>query len=112
MLSILFQLLCYHALADFALQSDAMAKGKNRHRKPEFIPEGQKYTPCWFYWLTAHALIHGLFVGFLFGSPLAGFVMSLLHWGIDFIKCENLTNPHIDQLLHFICICGFVWYYF
>lgn len=32
MLSTLVALLMGHALADFALQSDAMAKGKNRNR--------------------------------------------------------------------------------
>ena len=32
-LELIFYLLCGHALADFSLQTDAMAKGKNRNRK-------------------------------------------------------------------------------
>jgi len=96
-----------HALADFALQSDAMAKGKNRHKKPDYIPEGQKYTPCWPYWLTAHALISGGAVYLVTGSLMWGITETVLHWGIDFCKCENWTSPHLDQWFHFVCRLGY-----
>lgn len=103
MSELFFKLLVGHALSDFSLQTDAMAKGKNRNRKPEFIPEGQKYTPCWAYWLTAHSLIHGGCVYLITGSLLFGFLETGFHWIIDFCKCENWTNPHQDQALHIWC---------
>ena len=98
-----FLLMVGHALADFSLQSDAMAKGKNRHRKPDYIPDGQKYVPCWHYWLTAHALIHGGIVYVLTGDIRLGLAETVLHWVIDFAKCENWTNPNVDQVLHLMC---------
>ena len=98
-----FLLMVGFALADFALQGDAMAKGKNRNKKPDYIPEGQKYMPCWYFWLGAHGLIHGGAVYFVTGSLLLGVTETILHFVIDFIKCENITNPYQDQLLHLLC---------
>ena len=103
MLELLFKLLIGHALADFALQSDVMAKGKNRHNKPSYIPDGQAYTPCWPYWLLAHGSISGGVVYYITGSILFGLIETGAHCVIDFMKCENITNPHIDQFLHLIC---------
>lgn len=100
---ILLKLLIAHALCDFSLQSDAMAKGKNRNRKPNYIPEEQKYIPCWGYWLTAHALISGGGVWLITGKWYWGLAEIIAHWIIDFLKCDNKTNPNQDQLLHFCC---------
>ena len=100
MIETFFLLLCGHALTDFALQSEVMAKGKNRHKRPEYIPDGQKYMPCWFYWLSAHALISGGAVYLITGQLHWGLVETVIHWIADFIKCENKTNPHQDQFLH------------
>ncbi len=109
MIELFFYLLCGHAIADFALQSEAMAKGKNRHFMVNTIPAGQRYTPCWFYWLAAHSLIHGFMVAEIMPSGYAwiyGAVAASLHFVIDFAKCENWTNPHIDQALHLLTIVG------
>lgn len=114
MIELIFWLLCGHAVADFALQSQAMAKGKSRYYKPDAILKGQKYIPCWMYWLSAHALIHGLAITLIMPCGFAwkyGLVATGLHWVIDFIKCENWTNPHIDQLLHGLCLTGFVLHF-
>ena len=107
-LTILFKLLVAHALADFALQSDAMAKGKNRHNKPDFVPVGQKLVPCWPYWLSAHALISGGLVYIVTNSLTLGLFETVAHWFIDFAKCENWTNPNIDQALHLACRLGYL----
>ena len=96
----IFQLLVGHAIADFALQSDWMAKNKNRHVSPSYVPEGQKFTPTWFYVLSAHALIHGGMVFLITNSLLLGMLETLVHWIADFAKCENWTNPHVDQAIH------------
>jgi len=103
MLLLIFKLLFGHAIADFAMQSDAMSKGKNRNKKPDYIPAGQKFIACWPYWLTSHALIHGGVVFLATGMLSLGIAETILHWLIDFIKCENWTNPHQDQALHMLC---------
>lgn len=107
-IKVAFLLLVAHAVADFALQPDSMAKGKNRHRKPENIPPGQKIMSCWPYWLSAHALINGGMVYLATGRVSMGIIETVAHWAIDFIKCENLTNPHADQLLHLSLKAGFL----
>ena len=102
-LSMLFWLLAGHAVADFTLQTDVMAKGKNRHKRPENVPPGQKAMPCWYYWLTAHALEHGACVALATGSVVLGLLEAALHWIIDFAKCDGYLNPHSDQFLHLLC---------
>lgn len=100
MIEVLFRLLIAHALTDFALQSDEMVKGKNRNRKPDYIPPGQKFVACWPYWLSAHALICGAGVWWATGCIWLGVIEVVLHWLIDFAKCENALSPNHDQLLH------------
>ena len=100
---ILFVLLFLHALGDFALQSEAMAKGKNRHIKnPTYIPPGQKFKETWFYWLIAHALIQGGLIYLFFPVLLIALIEVISHFIVDYLKCENITNLHHDQLIHFI----------
>lgn len=100
----LLLLLMGHALADFGLQSEAMAKGKNRNRlvDPVSVPPGQKMLPAWGYWMTAHALIHGLAVTLILG-PVWGIAETCAHWLIDFGKCENAYGIHYDQFAHLVC---------
>lgn len=104
-LTSLFALLMGHAIADFGLQSDAMAKGKNRNRPVDMsiVPPGQKYQVTWFYWLTAHSLIHGAAVGIVTGSFIYALVETVMHWLIDFGKCESWYGIHEDQVAHFLC---------
>ena len=97
---IIIILIFSHFLADFTLQTDAMAKGKNRNRKIDYIPEGQKLVPVWPYWLSAHAIIHGGMLYIFTLNPYVFIVESISHFIIDFIKCENWTNPNQDQGLH------------
>ena len=102
---ILWQLLVGHALADFSLQHDPMAKGKNRHVAidPSKIPPGQTPTIVWPYWLTAHALINGGVVFFITGSYGLSIAEAVCHWVIDFAKCENWFGINTDQALHLVC---------
>ena len=107
MIETLFRLLVGHAIADFALQGDHIARGKNRHRKTE-PPPGQVYTLCWPYFLTAHSLIHGGAVYLATGSWELGTAETIAHWCIDFGKCEGWYGVHVDQLLHFTCKIGWL----
>ena len=109
MLELFISLIMGHALADFALQSDAMAKGKNFSRPVDLskIPPGQKVQVVWPYWMAAHALIHGGMVFLITGSLGLGVAEAAAHWWIDCAKCANITGIHMDQFLH--AFCKVIW---
>jgi hypothetical protein len=102
---VFWQLMVGHALADFSLQHDPMAKGKNRHTVIDTsrIPPGQTVQTVWPYWMTSHALIHGGAVAYITGSYALGAIETVAHWVIDVCKCENKYGIHTDQALHFAC---------
>lgn len=108
--ALLFQLLAGHALADFALQSEVMARGKNRNViiDPARIPPGHVAQTVWPYWLVSHALVHGLVVSVVTGVWWLGLAETVLHFGIDFIKTESWTTVHADQALH--VGCKLIWW--
>ena len=108
MIQLFLMLLIGHALEDFALKTSTTAQGKNRHNKPVNVPLKQKVTPCWFYFLTAHALIHGGTVWLIIGYWYFAIAEIVAHWIIDFAKCENKLNPHSDQFLHIVCKVAWV----
>lgn len=99
----LWWLIVAHAAADYWAQSGDMARGKNRHNTPQNVPAGQVPKALWWHWLTAHALIHGGAVGLVTGSVTLGVAECLIHWCIDYAKCENWTGPNQDQALHLAC---------
>ena len=102
----LFFLLAGHALADYSLQTEPMAVCKCRRA----VHPLQASVP-WFYWLTAHAGIHGAVVGglvrwFGYSWDIAiglGMAETFVHWMIDFAKCGRLFGIHVDQALHAFC---------
>jgi len=97
-------LLFAHAVGDFALQSDSMARGKNRHAfDPSKAPPGQKPCNCWFWWMTAHALVNGAMYFIFTQNIIIGIIETVAHLVIDIVKTENKTSPHQDQLLHLAC---------
>jgi hypothetical protein len=108
LLDALFLLLFGHALADFVLQPEAMGYGKNRNDK--IHDKEHSLFPVWWYWLTAHALVHGgvvyVLAGVMLGSSYAlllGIVETVIHWWTDFAKCEGWITPHQDQAIHIGC---------
>ena len=103
--TLLFLLIAGHALADFVLQNDVMAKGKSRHH--EIHKDRGKHFPVWQYWLGAHTLIHGAVVLLITDSLLLALLETLLHTIIDFLKCERKLSFHQDQLLHLLCKIGY-----
>lgn len=102
MTELFLKLMIGHAIADFWAQSDALARMKNRHRKPE-PPPGQRPQTVWPYALTAHALMHGGAVWVITGSMWLGIAETFAHWVIDFGKCENWYGIHEDQAAHVAC---------
>ncbi len=91
----LILLLAGHAVADYPLQGDFLARGKN-HTAP--IPGFD-----WWIILAMHALIHGGVVALITGSPVLGAAETLLHFGIDYGKCEGRFGFRTDQALHVGC---------
>lgn len=96
MSSIFFQLLVGHAIADFALQSDTMA----REKRPNKI--------FWHYWLFAHSLTHGGMVYIVTDNYLFGVAETILHFLCDYCKCRRWLTVHQDQFLHILCKLGYV----
>lgn len=93
----LFALLVFgHALADYPVQASWIATTKN-HRKPH--PSGYP----WYHSLTAHAVIHGGFVGVITGYLWLGFAEFVAHWIIDFLKSDERFGVDVDQALHIAC---------
>ncbi len=107
-LALLFAFLIGHALADFPLQGDFLAIGKERHGNLEKLT-GTTWPPgMWLYCLTMHSLIHAGAVWFISGSVILGAIEFALHWLIDLAKSSRLTNFYADQLLHLLCKVGYV----
>lgn len=104
MMEILALLIGFHFVCDYVLQTDTVAKGKNRHI------DKCLYGVNWYYWLTTHAVTHGLAVGIITGNLYLGLLETFLHWLIDFGKCEKRYNLHIDQLFHIICKLAYLWF--
>ena len=98
-LQIFFALLIAHALFDYPLQGDFLSKNKNRHYKDE----NNNVKGLWIHCLTSHSILHAGSVWLITGSFIIGIMEFVLHWIIDFLKCEGITNFHIDQFLHVLC---------
>lgn len=102
---IAFLLFGGHFVADYPLQSEFIAWGKNRHRSPDplSIPPGQTPQTIWPWVLTSHAFTHAVVVALITQSVVLGVAELVCHWLIDFGKCENWYGIHTDQSLHLIC---------
>ena len=89
----LFWLLVAHALCDFPLQNDYLARAKSKwggHAE-------------WPWALAAHALIQGGGVALVTGSVLLGIAEAAVHAAIDHVKCAGRISYSDDQLLHVAC---------
>ena len=84
-----------HALVDFPLQGDYIAKQKSRRHADN--------QSVWIVALTAHCVIHGGGVWLVSGSLAFGFTEMILHALIDLGKGEEKFGIVTDQLLHVAC---------
>lgn len=98
---ILWLLIVTHALIDFPLQGDFLAKAKN-HRNPIM---GVPWWPC----LLAHVLIAGGAVTLVTGSITLGVLEAVAHAWIDYQKNDGSFGFVADQVLHIAC--KLVWAY-
>jgi hypothetical protein len=84
-----------HALLDFPLQGDYIAKQKTRRHADS--------QSVWIVALTAHCVIHGGGVWLVSGSLAYGMMEFALHAFIDFGKGEGKFGLVTDQVLHLCC---------
>jgi hypothetical protein len=104
--ALLFFLLAAHALMDYSLQNDSMAVCKCRKADSPLAA-----SVPWYYWLSAHALLHGAAVGAVFrwmdfdwyAVTTFAVAETVIHWFIDLGKCEKLYSLHVDQAFHVVC---------
>lgn len=92
---VLVLLLAGHAVADYPLQGEFLAMGKNRAKPSPFIP--------WYQALGAHALIHGGMVAVITGVWWLGALEAVAHALIDDAKCTGKIGFNADQALHVVC---------
>lgn len=99
-LLVLLYLIAGHALCDYPLQGDFLAKGKN-HKAPLLgVP--------WYQCLFAHAMIHAGMVGLITGSFTIGMCEFTIHFITDWAKCEGKLTFNQDQAIHYAC--KFAWW--
>jgi hypothetical protein len=94
-MTILFWLLVGHAVADYPLQGDFLAKAKNAWLPMAGVP--------WWIAMAAHCLIHAGAVALVTHSVTLGVLEFCIHFGIDVLKCAGKTSFIVDQCLHVIC---------
>lgn len=98
---LLFWMLVGHALCDYPLQGDFLARAKNRANPLPGVP--------WIHGLLPHAALHAGAVALVTGSVWLGLAEFIAHCLIDDAKCTGRfgfspsTDFHIDQGLHVLC---------
>lgn len=95
-----------HAIADYPLQGDFLAKAKNRTAPLPGVP--------WQQALAAHASIHAGAVWLITGSIWLGLAELMAHAIIDDAKCRGRLSFDTDQALHIACkvlwvVIAWVW---
>jgi hypothetical protein len=90
LITLLVLLLVWHALADYPLQGDYLARMKNPNTP------ATAFDPPWWLFLGTHALL-------LTGSLWLALAEFLAHAAIDWAKCEGRISFVADQLLHVAC---------
>lgn len=91
----LLMLLGAHALADYPLQGDFLAKAKSRASPLPGVP--------WYQALGAHAIIHGAAVAAITKSPVMGVAEAAIHAITDDAKCNGRLTYNQDQAIHLGC---------
>lgn len=90
-----------HALADYPLQGDFLAKAKNRTAPIPGVP----------YWqaLGAHSAIHGAIVALVTGIWWLFVFEAAIHWMTDDAKCRGAISFNQDQAIHIACKIAWVF---
>lgn len=95
LIGVFFALVVGHCLADYPLQGDFLARGKNRFNPIPGVP--------WYQCMAAHCIIHAGVVGLITGSTVCAIAELTFHLVIDSYKCANEISYDSDQLIHILC---------
>lgn len=96
-LDALLWMLIGHAVCDYPLQGDWLAKAKNWQLN---LVEGET---IWFGALLSHAAIHAGAVKIATGSWVLAACELVAHATIDDMKCTGHLTYNADQALHVAC---------
>jgi len=94
-LELFLALMVGHAIADYPLQGDFLARAKNHRAPVAGVP--------WYQALTAHSLIHAGVVWLITGNIFCAFAEFFMHSFIDWMKCEGEIGFNTDQAMHAFC---------
>lgn len=98
----LLLLLAAHALADYPLQGDFLARAKNRFDPIDGVP--------WWQAMGAHAMIHAGFVLVITGNIYLALCEFAVHFIVDDLKCAKRFSFNEDQAIHVACkIIWVIW---
>jgi hypothetical protein len=95
MIHTLLLLLMAHAVADYPLQGDFLARAKNVLAPLPGVP--------WYQAMGAHCAIHAGFVYLVTGSAALAAAEFVCHWTIDTLKCTGRLSFNADQAAHVGC---------
>lgn len=93
--TLILALFAGHALCDYPLQSDFVAKGKN--------PNTAFLGMDWRWIMAAHCLIHAGAVLLITGSLRMALAEYVIHCITDYSKCEGKIGFNTDQAIHYGC---------
>lgn len=88
-------LIAAHAVCDYPLQGDFLAKAKNRTAPIPGVP--------WYQALGAHAIMHGAAVALITKRPILGVAEAIIHAITDDAKCRGKLTFDQDQAIHAGC---------
>jgi len=105
MITTIILLLTWHALADFPLQGDYLARMKDPFDRltNDVLWDGPARNPLWPWHMGAHCMIHAGGVYVITASWQCAAFEFVCHWLIDWTKCHNRISFHVDQMLHIAC---------
>jgi hypothetical protein len=92
---VLLLLFAGHALCDYPLQGDFLARGKNHTAPLPGVP--------WYQCLAAHSLIHAGAVVLITHSPWLALAELVIHAATDHAKCAGHISFNVDQAIHYGC---------
>ena len=99
-LELFVALIVAHAVCDYPLQGDFLARAKSRLSPIPGVP--------WQQAMAAHVVMHGGAVWFLTGSLWLGLAEMAAHALIDDAKCRGRIGFNADQAAHVVCKAAWV----
>lgn len=95
MIDVLILLIAAHALCDYPLQGDFLARAKNETAPIPGVP--------WWQAMLAHSAIHAGAVMLITGVWALAVAEFIIHFMTDRAKCRGVISYNSDQAIHVAC---------